>query len=149
MYNFIMSEHPCHTYSTVVLWGSMTYLEGFIKCQAQSTCKSIVIHIYSTTMIFMKQNVITPLSQDHWSNILRHLDTRQELGYKHGKPLCSCTSWHEPMHLPHNEATRSSNAQCVFLQAVLTSFIIMSGFTKQKQTKTQEVIPLTLAKSNI
>lgn len=87
-------------------WGSMTYPGGSIKCQDQCPCKGTGIHICSTSMVFIKPNVDTPLSWDHWPNILRHPDTSQELGYKFVRPLGSCTRWQEPRHLPHNEASR-------------------------------------------
>lgn len=35
--------------------------------------------------------------------------------YKSVRPLGSCTQWHEPMHLPHNEATRLQRPVCVLV----------------------------------
>lgn len=88
----------------MVLWESMTYLDGSIKCQVQCIHKGTVTHIRSTKHDFYKTNVVIPLSQDHWSNIFRYPDTSQKLGYKFVRPLGSFIRWHEPMHLLHSEA---------------------------------------------
>lgn len=153
-----------HTYPIKELGGSMTHLEGSIKCQAQCTHEGTVIHICSTRIVFIKPNAVIPLSRDHWSNIHRYPDTSQELRYNclsifpswsdppnsslPARSLGRCTRWREPRHLPPNEATGSS-AHRVFFQASLTSFVTVSAFSEEKQTKTQAVGPLTLAKGNI